>query len=93
MYPSLKSQKDSALNWRVKDIRTYLHAHLRFLFIARWRCSSTGLFLSGTRVCTVATQGLYTHQKQNLAFMNQFRVVAPLKIFERLWIEKAPPHF
>ena len=90
MYLSLKSKKDSAMNWRVKDnIRTYRwNAHLRFLFIAHWRCSRTGLSLSGARVCMVATQGLYTHQKQNLAFMNPFHVVVPLKIFLRDCVDR-----
>ena len=92
---------------RVRDnIRTYrCKAHLRFLFIAGRKCSRTVspfawfcLLLSGARICTVATQCLYTHQKQKLAFKFNSLLVAcgisvPLNNLLRNWIKKAPSHF
>ena len=69
-------------------IRTYLHAHLRFLFIARWKWSSTGLFFSCARVCTVATQGLYTHQKQNFSVYESISCRCALKQFLRDCVDR-----
>ena len=101
--PFLHWQKVSAPKGVKGNNRTYrCKAHLRFLFIAPWWCTRAGspfacfcLFLSGARVCSVSTQGLYTNKRHNLAFKINSSPVTCVIIVSlnrqcyREWIEKA----